>query len=317
MSQRNLEQCNEPGPIKDLNIDPIPECNDDGTPSQSRISKHDSSWLEEKIQSKTGYGQSGLCDPAQSGHIINEQGMSPPQRDYVYRYSKSIRGCDEAMKDLFSDIVLIDEQDKVWPVPIIWGTQEKAVAAFLQDNYRKDNLIVVDRIKLPAMSIYASGIQFDQSRYIYHKAIDYLRDHDGRPGFYKQEKRHERDTVFGVTRGLPIIRTYTLAVWTRFEEGMNQIYEQIQLKFSPIAYIRVKGISWEIGVNLDGISNNTDINPGDQAIPVIKYEFTMSVETYISQPIVRKKSVLKTRIDVVDNVDNNEIAVFFLDWMTQ
>ena len=50
---------------------------------------------------------------------------------------------------------------------------------------------------------------------------------------------------------------------------MNQILEQILLKFSPIAYIRVRGVPWETGVKLDSIANNLDVEPGDQNIRVV------------------------------------------------
>jgi hypothetical protein len=312
MSQRNLNQCNEPGNIKDLNIDPIPPYCDDGSiPSLRDVaSPVDLSWIEERMLKKTGLGESALCDPIQAGHIINEQGMESPQRSAVYRYSQALKGCNEAVKNLFSDLVVLDEQGKAWPVPIIWGSQEKAVAWFLQENTRKDNSLVVDRIKLPIMAIYSSGLDFNQDRYIYHKAIDYLRraDNNWKPGFTKKEHIHERDTVFGVSRGIPIDKEFTLYIWTSYEIDMDQIIEQILLKFSPIAYIRVRGVTWEIGVRLNSVRNNTELEPGDQAIRVIKSEVSMTVESFIPQPLTRKKAVLKTRVDIVDSIDNSEIS---------
>ena len=314
MTQRNLDQCNEPGKIKDLNIDPIPpycQEKEGEAPSLKDIpSSADLSWIEERMLQKTGLGESALCDPIQKGHIINEQGMESPQRNVIYRYSKALRGCDEAIKKLFSDLVVLDEQSKAWPVPIRWGSQEKAVAEFLDENIRKDNSLVVDRIKLPQMAIYSPSLALNENRYIYHKAKDFLRNpnDDWRPGFTKKERRHDRDTVFGVSRGIPIDKSYTLYIWTLFEQDMDQIIEQILLKFSLIAYIRIRGVPWEIGVKLDSVSNNTELEPGDQAIRVIKSEVSMTVESFIPQPLTRKKAVLKTRVDIVDSIDNSEIS---------
>lgn len=307
MTQPDLNPCNEPGGIKDLNIDPVPPyCRDEPTESLKDVSGRDFSWLEEATMKKTGNGQNALCDPVQTGHIINEQGGPGvgPDRSTVYRYSKALRGCDEAVMDMFRDLVVIDEQGKAHNVPIIWGTQEKAVAAIIQENVRKDNSLVVDRVKLPMLAIHSSGESFDQSRYVYHKAVDYLRDDLGRPGFAIREKRHDRDTVFGVARGIPINKEYTLYAWSLYREDMNQIVEQVILKFSPIAYIRVRGVSWEIGVKLDQIANNIEVDPGDQAINVYKYQFSMTAETYVPQPIIRRKAVLKTSTEFVDNVDD-------------
>jgi hypothetical protein len=257
-----------------------------------------------------GHGHNSLCDPILKGHITNEQegpGIAP-DRNTVYRYSKSLRGCDEAVMDMFRDIVVLDEQGKQHNVPIIWGTQEKAVTAIMQENFRKDETLVVDRIKLPIMSIHNTKETFDPNRYVYHKAIDYMRNHAGKPGFAIKE-RFEKDTVFGVSRGLPVNKSYSLHVWTLYREDMNQIIEQVLPKLMPMGYIRVRGVPWEIGVKLDDIGNNIEVNPGDQAINVYKYQFDMTAESYVPQPIVRKKSVLKTRVEVVDSVNDDITSV--------
>ena len=323
MSEPDLNPCNEPGPIKDLNIDKAPPfCRDglqdkgsgtidhkDFLTSQSDVTSRDISWLEDATQSKLGNGKPALCDPQQTGHIVNEQGMSPPNRNTVYRYAKSLRGADEAMKELFSDLIVIDEAGKTFNVPIIWATQEKAVAYILQENTRKDESLVVDRVRLPMLAIHASNYSFNQDRYVYHKAIDYLRTPrtNWKPGFTVSE-RYERDTIFGVSRGIPMDINYTLYAWTMYEEDMNQILTQIVTKFSPMAYIRVRGISWEIGVKLDSIANNVDTEPGDQAIRVFKYQFQFTAESFVAQPIVRKKAVLKTMIDVTDSPDDEDVT---------
>jgi hypothetical protein len=89
---------------------------------------------------------------------------------------------------------------------------------------------------------------------------------------------------------------------------MNQILTQVVTKFSPIAYIRVRGISWEIGVKLNSIANNVDLEPGDKKQRVFKYQFSMTAESFVAQPIVRKKSVLKTRVEITDSPNDEDIT---------
>lgn len=264
-------------------------------------------WLEKAARSKVGIGKEAQCDPMQTGQIVDD--MNNPERNVIYRYSKSLRGCDEAMVDLFGNIVVIDEDGKAHKVPIIWGTQERAVAWILQDNTRKDGSLVVDRIRLPMLAIYSSGMDFDQTRYTYHKALDYMRrlDPQRRPGLYAKEK-YERDTVFGVARGIPINKTYTLTAWTMYMEDIDQILEQIVLKFSPVAYIRVRGINWETIVTLDSIANNVDYEPGDQNQRIIKFEFNFTARAYIPQPMVRNKSILNTKVDFYNSVEEEKIT---------
>jgi hypothetical protein len=322
MAEPDLNPCNEPGDIKKHMEPPPPFCREgltekgsgtiDHEPhltSLSDVTPRDLSWLEDATQSKTGHGNPALCDPQQTGHIINEQGLDKPNRNTVYRYAKSLRGCDEAMKKMFQDLVVIDEAGKAHQVPIIWATQEKAVAYILQEHVRKDESLVVDRPRLPMLAIHASDYNFNQDRYVYHKAVDYLRrrEDNWRPGFTTSE-RYQRDTVFGVSRGIPMDIGYTLYAWTLYEEDMNQILTQIVTKFSPMAYIRVRGISWEIGVKLDSIANNVDIEPGDKAVRVFKYQFGFTAESFVAQPIVRKKAALKTRIEITDSPNDEDIT---------
>lgn len=305
--EKKLNECNPVSPIQSSveNDKVFNPCKNEE--SLKNPNGHDMGWLEEPANKKIGLGHEAQCDPMQTGQIVDD--IKNPSRETVYRYSKSIRGCDEAMVDLFNNVVVIDEDGKAHKVPIIWGTQEKAVAWILQDNTRKDGSLVVERLRLPMMAIYGSGIEFDPTRYTYHKAIDYLGRlrPDGKPGFTIKEK-YERDTVFGVARGVPVNKTYNLIVWTMFMEEIDQILEQIFLKFSPIAYITTRGVHWETTVSLDSVANNIDYEPGDQNQRIIKYEINLTARSYIPQPIVRKKSVLKTKVDLYNSVEEDKIT---------
>lgn len=308
--EKNMSQldnpCDPPIPPPNTILDPVPPyCRDEPTESLKDEPGQGLSWLVENTQDKMGNGEDALCDPMQKGFIINEQDGTP-NPSTVYRYSKALRGCDEAMQEMFNNLVVLDEQGRAHRVPIIWGTQEKAVAAILQQNVRQDNSTVVDRIRLPMLAIHSTGEQFAPERYVYHKAVNWLRDDLGRPGFAIKE-RVDRDTVFGVAKGIPINKSYTLYAWTLYREDMNQIVEQVISKFSLLAYIRVRGVSWEIGVKLDDIGNNIEVDPGDQAINVYKYQFNMTAETYVPQPLIREKAALKVKTSFVDHVDDASI----------
>lgn len=289
-AEKSLVDCNPRDNKNSVNIDPVPQqCTDDGWPSQKRVAKKSSlDWTKKKTFNKLGLGQHGLCDPIQTGQIIND--LDTPNRDVVYRYSRGIRAADEAMLDMFRNTMVLDEEGKAHVVPIIWASQEKAVAYILQDNTRKDNSLVVDRIRLPIMAIWNAGMAFDQTRFTYQKSYSFPNWSDPTPGFYWKEKACPQiDTLYGVTRGLPVNINYTLYLWTLYEEDMNQILEQVILKFSPVAYIQVKGVWWEVIVTLDNISNNIDIEPGDAKIRVLKYQIGMTAKSYIPQPIYRLK----------------------------
>jgi hypothetical protein len=294
--EKSLVDCNPKG----FNFQENKTIPESCEPSQDSIDFLEDSFRNEK----TNLGKSNLGDPMQKGHIINDG----TNLNVIYRYSKALRGTDEAVMDLFRDIVVLDEDGKAHRIPIIWGSQEKAVAAIVQDNVRKDNSLVVDRIRLPILAIHSQDYQFNQNRYVYHNALDYARGlrPDGKPGRTTKEK-YDRDTIFGVAKGIPIDISYSLYAWTMYIEDMNQILEQIILKFSPVAYIKVRGVVWEIQVKLDSIANNLEIEPGNQAVRVVKFQFNLTAESFIPQPIVRKKSILSTKIEFTDRLKEEDI----------
>lgn len=307
---RSLNDCNTPSPIpQDINDDVTPGMCVDGPDSLNKVSgAPDYGWLDEACERRDDkLGKHGLCDPMQTGQILND--VRNPTRNTVYRYSQSLRGCDMAMKDMFSNLVVLDGNGTPHPIPIIWGSQERAVMAILGENIRRDKSLVVDRIRLPMLSIHQSGLSFAEQRYTYHKAIDYVRRlrPDFKPGFTTSEQ-YDRDTVFGIARGIPIDVNYTLDAWTLYLEDMNQIVEQVLLKFSKVAYIRVRGVQWETVVKLESTANNLETEPGDQNLRVIKWQFNLVAETYIPQPIIRRKAVLKTVTDFFNAVNEEEIT---------
>jgi hypothetical protein len=304
-NQQSLNPCNDLGAKGDMNNDITPQyCNPED--SLNRVDdRNDLGWLDKNCENSP-LGRHHNCDPMMTGQLIND--LEHPSREHIYRYSKAKRGCDEALRDLFTGLVTIDTNGKAHPVPIIWGSQERAVAAILQQNVRKDNSLVTDRPRLPMLALHDTSFEFNKEKYIYHQAIDYLRI-NGRPGFTMNEHR-PRDTVFGVAWGLPVKIGYTLYAWTLYIEDMNQIVEQIMLKTNPCAYINVRGVRWESIVKMDSVANNLDTEPGEKK-RVVKYQFNLTAETYIPQPIVRKKAVLSEKIDIFNAVEKEEITEVF------
>lgn len=244
-------------------------------------------------------GVSANVDPMQSGNIINDI-SKPVNNNVINRYSNALRGCDQGMRDLFKDIIVLDEDGKAHPVPIIDANHEKAIAYILSNNARKDNSLVVDRPTLPLIAINMSGLAPDMSRYTYHKADFYTKSS-------KRTELKDKDTIFGFTRGIPIDASYTMYIWTLYIEDMNQILEQIILKFSPVAYIKVQNVPWEVMVSLDSFANNINYEPGDKEVRVVKYQINFTTKTYIPQPIIRNKTVLKIKTDFHNTTNENDI----------
>jgi|688.fasta_scaffold01472_3 hypothetical protein len=291
------------------NIDPPPGMNCHMEPdNQNNVNNNGASdWLQDNFINNLGNGSANNCDPMQAGKIVNEP-ASQLNENTIYRYSKALRGTDEGVMDLFRNIVVIDEDGKAVQVPIIWATQERAVAAILQKNVRKDETLVVDRIILPMMAISSTGYEFDTKRYTYHQAMSYVDAYTGREPD-KSEKFSNRSTLFGIGRGIPINISYTMYVWTMQLEDMNQIFEQIVTKFSLVAYIKVRGVLQEVIVKLDSIASNLNTEPGDAAQRVIKFQFGLTAETFVPMPAKIYDSLIKVvKTDLVNSVDEDKIT---------
>ena len=303
MTPQDLQGCDSPFPkAPNHNIDKAAGfCDADGCPpDQTNQNTVDN--LLGTVKTKKGLGQAVFCNPVSTGRFFSDP--NNPDTSTIYRYSRAIRAVDEAVQDLFRDVVVEDEMGVYHPVPIMWGSQEKAVEFIVQDNIRKDNSLVVDRVKLPLMSIYNAGIGNAWGRYTYSGTRNHFRT-DGKPGFTLSEKR-SRDTILSMSRGIPVDISHVLTVWTMFIEDMNQIIEQILLKFDQLAYIRVQGVQWESVVRVDSYANNLDTEPGTEK-RVVKYQINLTTETYIPQPIHRDKSVLSNRVEIVSGVDESEV----------
>jgi hypothetical protein len=116
----------------------------------------------------------------------------------IYKYSKFFRNCDQATMDEFKDIVVLDNDGKAYKVPVIWATEDKAEAYIsLVESATVaapiEKQLVNLKIKLPLINIYRGDLFFNEKIYSY----------------------------------------YHLTARTLYEEHMNQIQEQVVVKFWP------------------------------------------------------------------------------------
>ena len=112
--EKSLVDCNEKGfNFKENQSQPDQYCQG----GNCSTNNNNLDFLKEAITNeKTGAGKSNNCDPMQKGQIINND----KNINTIYRYSKSLRGTDEAVMDIFRDLVVLDEDGKAHKVPIIW-----------------------------------------------------------------------------------------------------------------------------------------------------------------------------------------------------
>lgn len=160
--------------------------------------------------------------------------------------------CDEIVLEEFKELSIVNDKGESFLVPIVFETDEKAIMAFTMLNETNEDGLVVDRIQLPYMNLYTVGYTPLESG-----------------GF----------TV-----------NYCLHVYTVFVEDINQIVEQILVKFRPTMITSKLG--YRLPITLESIANNLDpvevqalkgFPKPEKHIRIVKYEFNLVLTTSFEQ----------------------------------
>ena len=149
----------------------------------------------------------------------------------VYKYSKKLRTTDEAVKALFNELVIIDEKGYTHLVPCLWANDEK-IQCLIGENISSEDgtqKLKTDIIKLPIIGVFSTDIYMVEST--------------------------------------PVV-SYMVSVYALFQEDMNQILEQIVLKFDNKKNCRLHTIAR----NYDG----TDARA--PSLKILKSIFNITVE---------------------------------------
>lgn len=164
----------------------------------------------------------------------------------------------------FSNLVHLDDEGKVIKIPCWHGSAERVIAKLKQEA----NII------LPVISIYRETESLDQNRLrpdstmIFEKYID---------------KVSNRAVRVASLAPAAVNITYKLSIWSKYQEDMDQISEQIRRSFNPQLLIETRH-SNQTNAYLGDEENQGDIKISDGQDRVIRRIFSISVEGYISNP---------------------------------
>lgn len=225
-------------------------------------------------------------DPAQIPKLVQEE----PDPKWIRRYDRFFRKMDHAVTMALMGFQVVDEKMFVYNIPTVFGTVEKIVYAMFGETSRamQDNSGQYNKVRVPIVGITPLAPAFDEARYIYHQARDWK----------VASERQLNDVTFGKSVGLPIDRAYRVRIMTRYFEDMNQLVEQMLLRFSKSLTLRIGGNFFESDLLLDGISANYDEPSEEDRIKLYTTDFDITAKGWLPQPIRREKSVLAIKIDV-------------------
>jgi len=164
----------------------------------------------------------------------------------------------------FNDIVTIDGDGKEKDVKVIVANPERPVAKLVQEN----------NITLPIISVFKNITDNDQKRGRYDSVLIHEK-------MWSDEKQRAIRVVSFAPR--PVNIKYNLNVWTKYVEDMDQILEQIRIKFNPEMNIPTK-FGTLTKASLESESLLGAFNVADKEDRVIKRQLEIIVRTYIPNP---------------------------------
>jgi hypothetical protein len=186
--------------------------------------------------------------------------MSHPETMIQSVYKETLR----AVKGIFSGLFTRDAENKLKDVKLIIANQERAVAKIMQE----DNII------LPIISVAQTTTDSDQSRGRYESVLVNEK--------YWDDKKQRAVRVLSFAP-VPVTINYQLNVWSKYAEDMDQILEQIRLKFNPELTIHNK-FGTITKAYIEGESITGTVQAADKEDRVLRKQITLGVRTHIPNP---------------------------------
>ena len=186
--------------------------------------------------------------------------MTSEQSNISYIYKDLLR----SMIVSFNDIGYIDSEEKFVFIKCVHANAERAVAKLNEDN----------NIMLPILSISQTVSDNAEERRRYESLLVNEKHWDA-------EKNRAFRVLSLAPRALNI--KYQLNVWTKYMADMDQILEQVRLKFNPEMAVPTKFSTLTRG-NIEGEDDVGNLVAGDKEDRVLQKTINISIRTYIPSP---------------------------------
>ena len=167
----------------------------------------------------------------------------------------------KTLTEVLNDFKVVKSDETVRTVGVVFASPERAIAKF------KDSVTT----KLPLISVGFNGIEVDSQR--------------RRPSFNIVQSKtwdKEKRQAIRVYAMAPVAADlkYSINIWAKYIEDMNQITEQLMLKFNPSVAVNTSfGDDFEIFI--EDVSDMSDLTPGDKQDRVIRRSVKVTAKGYI------------------------------------
>jgi hypothetical protein len=186
--------------------------------------------------------------------------MTLAKNNISFVYRESLRG----MIASFNDVGYISSEDKFTSIKCIHANAERAIAKLKQEN----NII------LPILSISQTVSDNDDERRRNESVLVHEK-------YWDAEKQRAFRILSFAPR--PVNVRYQLNIWCKYMADMDQILEQVRLKFNPELQIPTK-YSTLAKAMIDSEENIGSLDAADKEDRVFKKTINILLRTYIPNP---------------------------------
>lgn len=209
----------------------------------------------------SGYPSRNRSYPTRDGDVRKKIfKMTQEKQNISFVYRDSLR----AMISAFNDIGYISSEDKFTDVKCLHANAERAIAKLKQE----ENII------LPMLTISQTTTANDDSRRRQESVLVNEK-------YWDSEKNRAFRVLSLAPR--PINISYQLNVWCKYMADMDQILEQIRIKFNPEMNVPTKH-STIAKAFLDTEEDLGSVTAGDKEDRIIKKTFNVVFRTYVPNP---------------------------------
>ena len=178
--------------------------------------------------------------------------------------SSIYRDCLRSMIHEFSDIVIFAENETASDVKVIHANQERAIAKIHQEN----NII------LPIISISQVVSENADNRRRYKSLLIHEK-------VWNEETQRATRVLSLAPRAITI--QYDIYIWSKYKSDLDQISEQIRLKFNPDLIVNVNSTVTSNAYLNEESDSGSSIAP-DKEERLLQKSFRVILETYIDSP---------------------------------
>jgi hypothetical protein len=186
--------------------------------------------------------------------------MTQAKHNISFIYKESLR----AMIASFNDIGYFDGEDKFIDIKCIHGNPERTIAKLKQET----NII------LPILSISQTMTANDDDRRRYESVLVHEK--------YWDAEKYRAIRVLSLAPR-PVNINYKLNVWAKYAADMDQILEQVRLKFNPELEVPTPN-STLTKAFLESEDDIGSYEAGDKEDRILKKAFNIILRTYIPSP---------------------------------